>query len=193
MESLITEKPSALRRFAKEAKDFLKIFIPVFVLFLALRYFVAQPFIVKGHSMEPNFGERNYLVIDELSYYFRAPERGEVIVFKFPNDLSQYFIKRVIGLPGETVVIRGGRVYLKKTPQALLEELEEKYLPGDLATATDAEKTLGPDQYFVMGDNRTDSYDSRRWGVLPRGDITGRVIFRVWPFGEFGFIEAPAY
>lgn len=193
MEQLITEKPSALRRFAKEAKDFLKIFIPVFVLFLALRYFVAQPFIVKGRSMEPNFEERNYLVIDELSYYFRAPQRGEVIVFKNPKDLSQYFIKRVIGLPGETVVVRGGSVYLKKTPQAPLEELKEEYLPGDLVTAIDEEKTLGPDEYFVMGDNRTDSYDSRLWGSLPREDITGRVLFRLWPFGEIGFIEAPTY
>ena len=181
------------RAFLREVFDFVRILILAAVIVIPIRYFIAQPFIVKGASMEPNFQERDYLIIDELTYYFRNPARGEVVVFRYPLEPSEYFIKRVIGLPGETVVIRGGGVYVEKTPDAEPMAVPEAYLPKGLETAPDEEKTLGPDEYFVMGDNRAYSLDSRKWGVLNRSFITGRAIFLAWPLPDAGIIVRPQY
>ncbi|MBI3627731.1 MAG: signal peptidase I [Candidatus Sungbacteria bacterium] len=178
----------------REAWDFVKILIVAVVIVIPIRYFVAQPFIVKGASMEPNFQESNYLIIDELSYHLHAPARGDVVVFKFPLDESQYFIKRVIGLPGETVTIAGGKVFITEPGSRVPKELGEPYLPKGLSTISDLTSiTLGPDQYFVMGDNRTFSLDSRKWGVLPGDLITGRAALRAWPVSEAGLVHTPAY
>ncbi len=184
---------SIAKTLSHELWDFIKILIISVVIVVPVRYFVAQPFIVKGASMEPTFQEKNYLVVDELSYYFRGPERGEVAVFRFPLDPSEYFIKRVIGLPGETVKITGGKVYVSKNPDDKGSPMSEPYLPPDLETMGEVTQTLGPDEYFVMGDNRVASLDSRRWGVLPRANITGRVVFRAWPINELGVVSYTAY
>ncbi|MBI2054793.1 MAG: signal peptidase I [Candidatus Sungbacteria bacterium] len=184
---------SIAKTLSHELWDFIKILIISVVIVVPVRYFVAQPFIVKGASMEPTFQEKNYLVVDELSYYFRGPERGEVAVFRFPLDPSEYFIKRVIGLPGETVKITGGKVYVSKKPVDKGSPMSEPYLPPDLETMGEVTQTLGPDEYFVMGDNRVASLDSRRWGVLPRANITGRVVFRAWPINELGVVSYTAY
>lgn len=172
--------------------EILKITIMALVIVLPIRYFVFQPFFVRGQSMEPNFQNGDYLIIDELSYRFREPQRGEVIVFKYPNDTSQRYIKRVIGLPGETVEIENGKVTVVN--QAGEKTLEEaKYLPDNIYTAGDIKKTLGSDEYFVLGDNRAASSDSRRWGTLPQKDIIGRVLIRAWPPTALAKIEAPSY
>lgn len=176
-----------------EIWDFIKILVLAAIIVIPIRYFIAQPFIVKGASMEPTFQERNYLIIDEASYYFRSPTRGEVIVFRFPLDTSEYFIKRVIGLPGETVTITSGKVMISKKPDEKPVALNEPYLPAGLQTIGEVSQTLGPNEYFVMGDNRTFSLDSRKWGILPREDITGRVAFRAWPLSEAGIVNLPHY
>ena len=137
--------------------------------------FIAQPFLVQGASMEPNFQTGNYLVVDEISYRFRDPARGEVVVFHNPANESEFYIKRVIGLPGEKVEIKGGVVKLDG------KVLEEGYLPKDMYVDGDATFNLKTDEYFVMGDNRPRSYDSRRWGPLKKFEIIGAVRLRFWP------------
>ena len=134
--------------------------------------------------MEPNFENGEYLLIDELSYYFRLVERGEVVVFHYPLDTSKYYIKRVIGLPEEIVEIKNSQViiYNDEYPGGLT--LNESYLPKNLTTNGQIKEKLGKDEYFVLGDNRSASYDSRRWGVLPKNDIVGRVWVRAWPFSR---------
>lgn len=149
-----------------------------------VRYFLVQPFFVEGASMEPNFENGEYLLIDEISYFFQNAKRGEVVVFHYPLDTSKYYIKRVVGLPDETVEIRNGQVkiYNSSQPDGFL--LSEDYLGENLKTEGDIKKKLGSDEYFVLGDNRVASSDSRRWGVLPKSDIVGRVWLRAWPVGR---------
>ncbi len=156
----------------------------------SVRYFIAQPFIVRGASMEPNFEDREYLVIDELSFYLRQPERGEVLVFRYPRDPRQFFIKRVIGLPGEKVEVKNGRIkiYNDAYPQGFL--LEENYLdPPGRPTHPNLSLTLGSEEYFMLGDNRDFSSDSRVWGPLQRKYIVGRVLFRAWPPNKLGLVS----
>lgn len=130
--------------------------------------------------MEPSFFTGDYLIIDELSYHFRSPERGETVVFKYPNNPSQKYIKRIIGLPGETIEIEGGQVIIYK--DGVSEVLDESAYLTDFTTTADAVKvSLGQDEYFVLGDNRPVSYDSRRWGAVPEDNIIGRVFLRAWP------------
>ena len=154
---------------------------------LPIRYFIAQPFVVRGASMEPNFSDREYLVIDEVSYYFREPERGETIVFRYPRDPRQFFIKRIIGLPEERVDIKNGRVVIFSPAYPDGFTLQEQYLdPPDRMTGPDADINLGRAEYFVMGDNRDFSSDSRLWGALNQDLVVGRAVFRAWPFAKFG-------
>jgi len=142
--------------------------------------------------MEPNFENGDYLIIDEISYRFKAPERGEVIVFKYPKNPSQRYIKRIIGLPGETVEIKGGSVLIYKNNGA--ETLDEtNYLSKSSDTSGNIKVTLNNGQYFVLGDNRPFSSDSRYWGTLPEENIIGRVWIRAWPITTFAKIEAPEY
>ncbi len=172
--------------------EILKIVIIALLIVVPIRYFVFQPFFVRGQSMEPNFYQGDYLIVDELSYQLRAPERGEVIVFKYPQDPSQRYIKRIIGLPGETVKVQGGQVFVYKDGEAQsLDELT--YLSQSVSTAGDMEMTLDKNEYFVLGDNRPVSSDSRRWGLVPEKDIIGRVFLRVWPFAALAKIEIPNY
>lgn len=160
-----------------------------------VRYFLFKPFYVEGASMEPTFYNHEYLIIDELSYRFRIPERGEVVVFKYPDNPKEDFIKRIIGLPGERVKVAGGKVviYNDAHPEGI--EISESYLPKDLVTLGDMEKplTLGANEYFVMGDNRPNSYDSRRFGAVDRSLIIGRVWFRGWPFSRVQTFSAPKF
>lgn len=168
-----------------------KIVIIAALIVVPIRYFLFQPFFVRGQSMNPSFESGDYLIIDEITYRFRSPQRGEVIVFKSPQDPSQRFIKRIIGLPGETIEIKDGKViiYTKDGPQVLD---ESNYLP-DLLTGGNIRITLAEDEYFVLGDNRPFSFDSRRFGVLSEENIIGRVIFRAWPFADAVKFEVPTY
>jgi signal peptidase I len=155
-----------------------------------VRYFLFKPFYVKGQSMEPNFYEKDYLIIDELSYSFREPKRGEVVVFKAPNG-NDYYLKRVIGLPGERVKVENGKVivYNEANPQGLV--LDEIYLEDE--TLGTIMQTLSQDEYFLLGDNRDASYDSRRFGSISRSAIVGRAWLRGWPPTRVGAFNTPDY
>ena len=156
-----------------------EIILIALLIVLPVRMFVIQPFIVHGSSMEPNFYTRDYLIVDELSYHLRLPKRYEVIVFKAPTYKHQYFIKRIIGLPGETIEIRNGKVYVMKNGQPI--ELSERFLPQGRQTSGNIRITLDAHHYYVLGDNRSVSYDSRSWGPLEDKKIIGRVWLRLWP------------
>lgn len=160
--------------------EFVRSIIIALLIVIPIRAWVAQPFIVQGDSMIPNFYHGEYLIIDEFSYHFRKPERGEVIVFHYPRQPSQFFIKRVIGLPGDKVEIKNSAVWINGST------LGETYLPQPLATAPDAITILGVDEYFVLGDNREASSDSRAWGSLKEHFIVGRTLLRLWPLTRIG-------
>ena len=169
-----------------------KIVIIALAIVIPIRYFLFQPFFVKGQSMEPNFENGDYLIVDEISYKLREPKRGEVIVFKYPENPSQRFIKRVIGLPNETVEIEDGKVKIFKNSQLQILD-EEDYIQSLIYTSGDIQVILGPNEYFVLGDNRDFSFDSRRFGVLSKEYIIGRVLLRAWPFASLSKIELPSY
>lgn len=189
----------------QQTKDFIKetVYIVVIslIIVLPIRAFIAQPYIVSGASMDNTFQNGNYLIVDEISYRFEQPKRGEVIVLKTPPkalDLQKlpetktvYYIKRIIGLPGETVEINGAQVkiYNKENPKGLI--LNEPYTFFDKNSAAaeifsnlKLKVTLKDGEYFVMGDNRNNSSDSRVWGVLPKANIIGKTFVRLFPFNE---------
>lgn len=190
--ALAAEQKPMKSGFLREAWEFLKIILIAFLIALPIRYFIAQPFIVRGESMIPNFQDGDYLIIDELSYYMRPPERGEVVVFRYPLDRKQFFIKRVIGLPGEEIEIQDGKVHIFPATGDEI-TLDEKYLSADLITNGTIRTKLRDNQYFVLGDNRPFSSDSRIWGLLDQNFITGRALIRAWPPSEAGFIPKVAY
>lgn len=145
-----------------------------------VRMFVAQPFIVSGASMEETFQSGEYLIVDQLSYHFEAPKRGEVIIFRYPRDPSKFFIKRVIGLPGDTISIVDGVVTIVNAENPDGFTLNEPYIEF-MPPAAPTKETLGDREYFVMGDNRDESSDSRSWGVLQEERIVGRAWARLFP------------
>ena len=167
--------------------DLIRFALVVFVIAMGVRFFVAQPFVVSGSSMVPTFNDRNYLIIDELTYRFHGPERGDVVVFHPPGQPKGiYYIKRVIGLPGETVSINNGVVMItnKEHPNGF--RLEEPYISS--ATTGQMVITVKDDDYFVMGDNRPYSSDSRIWGLLPKENIVGRALIRLFPVKTIGIL-----
>jgi signal peptidase I len=177
-----------MRNFLGFLWETLKIVVIALVIVVPIRYFLFQPFFVKGASMEPNFEDNQYLIIDEISYRFREPQRGEIVVFKYPHDPSQRYIKRIVGLPGEIVEIKEEQVLI--SGQVLD---ESSYLPEGTSTPGLTKITLTENEYFVLGDNRLHSSDSRSWGPLPKENIVGRAYLRAWPFDTLAKFEAPAY
>jgi signal peptidase I len=183
-------KPRAVMVVGRFFWELIKVFLLAMAIIVPIRYFLVQPFFVRGASMEPNFYDGEYLVIDELSYYLREVRRGEVIVFRFPDNKSQFFIKRVVGLPGETMRISDGGVVVESEdfPQGVLLD-ESQYLPEDVRTGGKVTIELGEEEFFVLGDNRTASSDSRSWGVLKENEIVGRAWIRAFPFSRLGIID----
>jgi len=171
--------------------ELIKISLLAGVTIFLIRYYLFKPFYVKGQSMEPNFFEKEYLIIDEISYRLRAPERGEVIVFRYPENPKEYFLKRVIGLPGERVKISNNQVIIYNDQYPEGKKLEEDYIPPYVETLGDKITTLGSEQYFVLGDNRSNSLDSRRIGPIDKGYIVGRAWFRGWPVNRMQTFSAP--
>lgn len=167
-----------------------KIVIISLAIIVPIRYFVIQPFFVRGASMYPNFNSGDYLIINEIGYRFGEPKRGDVVVFRPPQNSGQFYIKRVIGLPGEVVKIEGGEVWVGKD-EASLEKIDEKYIDG-LTSGQELIK-IQEREYFVLGDNRNASSDSRSWGVLPRENIVGKAWIRAWPMDKFELIPNPLY
>jgi signal peptidase I len=158
-----------------------------------VRYFLFKPFYVKGASMEPTFLENEYLIIDELSFRFRQPIRGEIVVFKHDGVEKDYYIKRIIGLPGERVKVSDGKVtvYNQSHPEGVI--IDESYLPSDLLTLGEKNVSLGDNEYFVLGDNRMNSFDSRGFGPVDKSAIVGRVLVRGWPLKRAQSFSAPAF
>lgn len=162
-------------------------------IFAIVYLFLLQPHQVRGRSMEPNFSDGEYLLTDKLSYRIRSQKRGDVVVFAAPPTRQDDFIKRIVGMPGENISIKNGKVWLNG------KELTENYLPsttltfGGPALAEEKELILGEDEYFVLGDNRGHSSDSRVWGAIRKKDIVGRAWFIYWPPGRVGLIPGVSY
>ena len=175
--------------------DLAKIFVVALVIIVPFRTFVAEPFVVSGNSMLPNFHNKDYLVVDRLSYRASVVKRGDVIVLRPPQRQGEFFIKRIIGLPGETVKVFQGQVYVinEQNPQGV--KLDENYLPEHLQTLPNITQKLGSAEYYVFGDNRMQSSDSRSWGILPKENIIGKVWLTVYSQGklEFKLFKTPSY
>lgn len=181
--------------------EVIKVFVWALVIIVPIRIFLFQPFFVQGASMETNFKDGDYLIINELGYKqtdvkvgdvhlfdvntFKDLKRGDVVVFRYPKDPKQFFIKRVIGLPGEQVKIEGGRVTIfnSENPEGFILD-ESSYLPNHPVTNGAVTSSLNTQEYFVMGDNRQFSHDSRAWGPLPKDDVIGKVLIRAWPVSK---------
>ncbi|KKS27522.1 MAG: Signal peptidase I [Parcubacteria group bacterium GW2011_GWC1_42_11] len=177
---IVTKKNYSFRDEAWETFRFLCIAI---VIVVPIRLFIAQPFIVSGASMDPTFKDKQYLIVDELSYHLDDPLRGDVVIFKYPRNPKQYFIKRVIGLPGETVIVNGqGQVFIKDTDGNITLTLDEPYV--EHMKDDSVELKLGLGEYFMMGDNRSGSFDSRSWGAVDRELIVGKAFLRLFPLTE---------
>jgi signal peptidase I len=165
--------------------DLVRFAIIAGLIVLPIRLFVAQPFIVSGASMEPTFENGQYLIVDEITYRLEEPGRGDVIIFRYPRDPSKFFIKRIVGLPGETIRIEGAAITIKNDAHPEGFALDEPYIAG-MHKPVSLTQTLKAGEYFVLGDNRDASSDSRVWGVLKRGNIVGRAFLRLLPVSEVG-------
>lgn len=173
--------------------EFLKIFILAAAIIVPIRLFLVQPFYVKGASMEPNFYENEYLIIDKLTPRFLAYGRGEVVVFRYPKNENHFLIKRIIGLPGERVSIEHERITIYNTKHPGGFQLnEDEYNPHSLRPET-SRYTLKEDEYFVLGDNRPVSLDSERFGPVDAEQIVGRVVFRGLPLDRVSVLKSPTY
>lgn len=159
-------------------KELVKLILLSLVIVVPFRFYIAQPFIVDGTSMAPTYETGDYLIVDELSYRFKTPERGSIVIFEHPRD-SKTLIKRIIGLPGETVTITDGLVTIINSEYPEGFALDEPYVK--LFRKDSSTRTLGVDEYFVLGDNRAASSDSRIWGPVPKENIIGRPIIRLLP------------
>ena len=183
---------NCLRSLFSSLGEIFQIVIIALLIVIPIRYFLFQPFFVRGHSMEPCFHNGDYLIVDQISYRIREPQRGEVIVFKYPLNPSVRYIKRIVGLPGETIEIEEGKVKITENSQSRFLN-ESDYLAEYMETRGHTKIVLGGHEYFVLGDNRSVSSDSRRWGTLGKEDIIGRVYLRAWPVDAWAQIEAPNY
>lgn len=153
------------------------------ILATIIRVFLFQPFYIPSGSMEPNLMPDDRIIVNKFLYHFTAPKRGDVMVFRFPKDPSKDFIKRVIGLPGDVVEIRNSQLYVNN------EKVEEPYLPKGLVFTDFGPTTVPKDSYFMFGDNRNNSDDSRYWGKMPKENIRGKAILRYWPLDRMGLVK----
>lgn len=184
-----TVSKSKFKKGVESVWDLIKFAIIALLIVVPIRMFIAQPFVVSGESMFPTFHDGEYLIVDELSYNVGDPKRRDVIVFRYPNDTKRFFIKRIIGLPNEEIVIKNGKIEIinKENPDGFI--LDEPYINEDFDT-TYSYKT-GDDEFFVLGDNRNRSSDSRVWGILPNKLIMGRAYLRLLPLKNISYL--PGY
>lgn len=157
--------------------DFSKLATILLVVGLITHYFFYSILVVRGASMEPNYHDGEVLAVSKIAYQIDNPKRGDVVAMFFPGETDKRFIKRVIGLPGETVTIASGAVSVNG------QAVPEAYLPKDLATVPDLTRQLTEDEYFVLGDNRSNSSDSRAWGPVPESFIIGKASARLFSIG----------
>jgi signal peptidase I len=173
--------------------EVIQIVVIAAAIIIPVRYFLVQPFYVRGASMEPTFVDREYLLIDEISYRFHTPKRGDVVVFRYPRDTSEFFIKRVVGMPGDTVDIRSDQVIITNDehPEGVI--ISEPYIDEFTYTGLNTHATLNPNEYFMLGDNRDASLDSRNFGPVPEEFFVGKVWVRGWPLHRFSTFDPPLY
>jgi len=178
-----------------ELWSFNKTLIILLIIYFIIRTYIAQPFLVKGRSMEQTFSDGDYLIVDELTYNFANPRRFDTVVFHTEfiegGQESEYYIKRVIGIPGDRIVISDGTVLLYKNNTITPTKLDEPYLIDGLRTVTKdkIDIVLGEQEYFVLGDNRGNSSDSRYWGPVNKSYIVGKPIIRLFPFNKIKFFS----
>jgi signal peptidase I len=160
------------------------------VLAALIQSFVVRPFIVSGSSMEPNIEDKQYLIVDEISYRIHSPQRGDIVVLKSPPEPTKYYIKRIIGLPGETITVSNNKVIIANAQHPNGFTLDEPYILDSLNqnSGLTMSVTIPQDQYFVLGDNRDGSYDSRSWGLLPKENIRGRALLRLLPLTKLNYL-----
>lgn len=180
------ETPSNFLKIKRETFELIRFIIIAGLIIIPFRIFIAQPFIVNGASMNPTFETNQYLIVDQITYRTGEPVRGDVVIFRFPLNPKDFYIKRVIGLPNETVTIEGNSVYIQEEGKETRFKLEEPYIK--FPANNNLSVTLGSDEYFVMGDNRPNSSDSRHWGVLPKEFIVGRAYLRLLPLKEIDLL-----
>jgi signal peptidase I len=166
--------------------DLVKFALIAFAVVLPIRMFIAQPFVVSGDSMNPTFYDGQYLIVDEISYIMGKPNRGDVVIFRYPNDTKRFFIKRIVGLPNEEILIKGKQVTIinKNNPDGLI--LTEPYIKEEFDFSGNYETS--DKEYFVLGDNRNRSSDSRFWGILPEDLVVGRAYLRLLPFKKVSYL-----
>lgn len=163
-----------------------KIFVVLFIVGSVIHYFILTIFIVDGPSMNPSLKNGEFVLVSRLSYRIAPPNRGEIIIMRFPGDPERkIYVKRIIGLPGEKIAVNDRRVYVND------KLLNEKYISDQTITEPDMEYRIEKNEYYVMGDNRPNSNDSRTWGALPEKDIIGKASLVFWPILQFRVI-APA-
>lgn len=180
------ETPSNFLKIKRETFELVRFILLAGLIIIPFRIFIAQPFIVNGASMNPTFATNQYLIVDQLTYRNSEPERGDVIIFRFPLNPKDFYIKRVIGLPNETVIIEGSSVYIQEDGKETRHKLQEPYI--EFEANNNLSVTLNSDEYFVMGDNRPNSSDSRHWGVLPKEFIVGRAYLRLLPLKQIDLL-----
>lgn len=190
---MTTNQSNNLRSVAEFIWEMIQTALTVIIVVYLVKTFLFQLFIVDGQSMEPTLHDKEMLLVDKLSYHFRSPHRGEIIIFQKPNEPNVNFIKRVIGLPGETVVIKNSRVYIKSNSASEPYQIDEIYLNPDTPTNGEEEIVIKPNEVFVMGDNRTNSQDSRVIGAIPYKSILGKALFTYWPIKDATWLITPAY
>lgn len=174
--------------------DLIKLIIIAFIIVWPIHHYVFQPFYVVGPSMEPNFYNKEYLIIGRITYRIGDPERGDVMVFRSPLRSKDFLIKRVIALPNEKIQITKGKIYIynDRFPQGVLLD-ESQYLLPSTTTPGDIDIILEDDSYYVLGDNRNASLDSRSFGAIKEEYIIGRAWFRGWPFNTIGILKMPSF
>ncbi|MFH1225849.1 MAG: signal peptidase I [bacterium] len=189
-----TGKSPWLRSTGEFILEIIKVVVISLAIIIPVRFFIIQPFYVKGASMEPNFYDHQYLIINEITYRFQGPQRGDIVVFRYPRDPNQYFIKRIIGLPGEKVEIKDGQVYIYNEQHPQGEALnEDAYLSISAKTFGDELLQIGPNEYFVLGDNRSSSMDSRNFGPISADYLVGYAWLRGWPLDVLKVFRPPDY
>jgi len=169
------------------AFEFLKLAIIFLIFGLIVYYFAITIFVISGASMEPNFKDKEVVMVDKLSYLFKNPQRGDVVILKFPGRPSEKYIKRIIALPNETIEIKENSIYINN------QKINEGYLDFGTKTLPDLKKSLGNNEYFVMGDNRENSNDSRIWGTCPKTNLVGRAFFTIWPLSSWNVVPKQTY
>lgn len=179
-------------QFIGSTLEFLKTVAIIIIIAFFVRFYLVQPFVVEGSSMEPNFHNGEYLLVNKMAYRVHQPKRGDVIVFHPPQTPSLNYIKRIIAIPGDSVTIKDGQITVNGAT------IDEAYIPAEKtlvrnAQAANLSRTMGSNEYFVLGDNRDHSSDSREWGNVPTANIIGQAWLIVFPLSNFGLIHHPSY